>query len=68
MEHFEDTTITFRKEGKCGIPVEDGISKSYNGLDGRDSRPFERVDVSNLPALKIKVSGRALVGTPQPDY
>lgn len=67
MEVFEATRIIFKKGGKCGIPVEDGILKSYNGLDGRDSRPFEGVNVSDLPALRIKVSGQALVGTPQAD-
>jgi len=64
MEGFEATVITFRKGGECGISVKDGISKRYSGLEGRDSRPFEGVNVSNLPALRINVSSRISVGTP----
>ena len=57
MEVFERKTITFRKEGKCGILVKDGISKNYKDLEGRDSRPFEGVDVSDVPTVRIEVSG-----------
>jgi len=64
MDSFEATTIPFKKGRSCGILVKDGISKSYNGLELRDSRPFEGVNVANLPALRINVSGRTTVGTP----
>jgi len=57
MEVFEPKTITFRKGEKCGIPVRDGISKNYRDLGGRDSWPFEGLNVSEMPTVRIEVSG-----------
>ena len=65
---LEATTIIFRKGGKCGIPVKDGISTNYNGLKRRNSRPFEGVNVIDLPRVIIEVSDWTLIGTPRPDY
>ena len=56
MESFEPKKITFRKGGRCGIPVDGGISRDYRDLEGRDSRPFEVVDISDRPTLRIEVS------------
>lgn len=56
MEAFEPMEITFRKGGTCGIPVRDGISKHFSGLEKRDSRPFEGVDVAEQCTLRIEVS------------
>ena len=52
---FEPRRITFRKGGKCGIPVKDGILKSFQGLEDRDSRPFSGIDIADQPALRIEV-------------
>ena len=68
MDEFEATTIIFRKGGKCGIPVGDGISENCNGLERRDSRPFEGVNVTDLPRVMIEVSDRTFIRTPRPDY
>ena len=56
METFEPMEITFRKGGICGIPVRDGVSKHFSGLERRDSRPFEGVDVAEQCTLRIEVS------------
>lgn len=52
--------ITFRKGDQCGILVRDAISKRFEGLERRDSRPFEGVDVADQVTLRIEVSSRAL--------
>ncbi|KAF9645446.1 hypothetical protein BDM02DRAFT_3131066 [Thelephora ganbajun] len=57
METFEKKEITFRKGGLCGIPVRDGILKRFEGLEGRDSRPFEGVDVADQVVLRIDWPG-----------
>lgn len=49
--------ITFRKGDRCGIPVKDAISKCFEDLKGRDSRPFEGVDIADQATLRIEVSG-----------
>lgn len=54
---FNGKTVTFEKGGRCGIPVRDAISKSYEGLEGRDSRPFQDFEVVEQPRLRIEVSG-----------
>ena len=59
---FEPMTITFRKADRCGIAVRDAISKRFEGLQGRDTRPFEGVDIADQATLRIEVSSRALVG------
>ena len=37
-----------------GVPIKDGISTNYNGLERRDSRPFEGVNVTDLPRVIIR--------------
>jgi len=59
---FEPMKITFRKADLCGIPIGDAISKRFEGLKGRDSRPFKDVDVADQATLRIEVSSRAFVG------
>lgn len=54
--------IAFRKADRCGILVKDAIAKHFEGLKGRDSRPFEGVDIADQATLRIEVSSRALVG------
>ena len=56
MDAFTTHEITFRKEGVCGISVRDGILKRYSGLERRDSRPFEGMDVADSCTLRIEVS------------
>ena len=68
MESFDPKKITFRKGGKCGISVQDGISQNYRDLEGRDSRPFDGVDVSDVPTVRIEVSGWAFVDILHPSY
>jgi len=53
--------ITFKKGERCGIPVKDAISGDFRDLEGRDSRPFEGVDVADQVTLRLEVSIRALV-------
>jgi hypothetical protein len=60
---FEPMKITFRKGDRCGIPVRDAISKRFEGLKGRDSRPFEGVHTADQATLRIEVSSRALFRT-----
>ena len=57
---FEPKKITFRKGGRCGILVKDAVLRSYEGLENRDSRPFEGVDIADQVTLRIEVSSRAL--------
>lgn len=64
LERFQAITITFRKELLCGILIRDGISKHYQGLDGRDSGPFENADVADVACLRINVSIRLFVCRP----
>jgi hypothetical protein len=58
METFEEQQVIFRKGGLRGISIRDGCSKNYSGLERRDSRPFEGVDVADSCTLRIEVSGR----------
>jgi hypothetical protein len=60
--------IIFRKGNTCGITVQDAISGRYNGLEGRDSRPFDGVSVTDQCNLRIEVSLWALVGASQYRY
>ena len=54
--------IIFRKNGICGIPVQDGVSKKFRDLQNRDSRPFENAtDVSDQVTLRLEVSICSLV-------
>lgn len=53
---FEPMKITFRKAGQCGILVRDGISKNFRDLVGRDSRPFQDVEIVDQVTLRIEVS------------
>ncbi|KAF9654137.1 hypothetical protein BDM02DRAFT_3086137 [Thelephora ganbajun] len=57
MEAFEPKKITFRKGEHCGVPVRDAISKHYEDLERRDSRPFEGVDVADQVILRIDWPG-----------
>ena len=65
---FAAKKITFEKGGKCGILIKDGTSKSYEGLKGRDSRPFEDMDIAGQVTLKIKVGYWKLVSIVYSNY
>jgi hypothetical protein len=60
---FYQNISTFKKGERCGIPVKDGILKSFGDLEDRDSRPFSGIDIADQPTLRIEVRGRAFVGT-----
>ncbi|KAF9786706.1 hypothetical protein BJ322DRAFT_1051483 [Thelephora terrestris] len=57
METFEEQQVIFRKGGLRGISIRDGCSKNYSGLERRDSRPFEGVDVADSCTLRIEWPG-----------
>ena len=63
MDAFEAKDIVFLKGGVCGFPVRDGASKRFQGLEQRDSRPFEGVEVADQATLRIEASIWALIGT-----
>lgn len=56
LDSFLPMEIIFRKKDRCGIPVRDGISKCFRDLQGRDSRPFDGINVADVANLRIEVS------------
>ena len=55
---YEAKKVAFRKGNQCGILVGDAVLKRYEGLENRDSRPFEGIDVADQGTLRIEVSTR----------
>jgi hypothetical protein len=62
MDPFDKQEITFRRGGRCGFPVGDGVSRRFQCLDNRDLRPFEGVNVADQATLRIEVSLWTLIG------
>ena len=68
MDPFEQMEIVFRKGGRCGFPVRDGVSRRFQGLEGRDSRPFEGVQVADQATLRLEVRAFGHLSTPSASF